>query len=225
MTTSAKLQLISHRLCPYVQRATIMLAEKEQPCVRIDIDLARKPDWFMAISPLGKTPVLLVDDQPIFESAVICEYLDDTLLPALHPQDALVRAQHRSWMEFGSSVLNAIAGFYNATNDELLAAKSLEIHHKFVQLEAVLAKEPYFAGSSFSMVDAVFAPVFRYFNVFDKIGEFGFFDGTPKVKAWRAALAQRASVKAAARADYDELLMDFLLARRSALSVRMASIR
>ena len=128
-------------------------------------------------------------------------------------------------MEFSSSVLNAIAGFYNATNDELLAAKSLEIHHKFVQLEAVLAKEPYFAGSSFSMVDAVFASVFRYFNVFDKIGEFGFFDSTPKVKAWRAALAQRASVKAAARADYDELLMDFLLARRSALSVRMASIR
>ena len=120
MTTSAKLQLISHRLCPYVQRAANLLAENEQPCVRIDIDLARKPDWFMAISPLGKTPVLLVGDQPIFESAVICEYLDDTLLPALHPQDALVRAQHRSWMEFGSSVLNAIVGFYNATNDELL---------------------------------------------------------------------------------------------------------
>ena len=221
MTTSAKLQLISHSLCPYVQRAAIVLAEKEQPYERIDIDLAHKPDWFVAISPLGKTPVLLVDGQPIFESAVICEYLEDTRLPDLHPQDALVRAQHRSWMEFGSSVLNAIAGFYNAANDDLLAAKALEIHHKFVQLEAVLAKEPYFAGRSFSMVDAVFGPVFRYFDVFDKIGEFGFFDGTPKVKAWRAALAQRASVKAAARADYDELLMVFLLARRSALSARI----
>ena len=49
-----------------------------------------------------------------------------------------------------------------------------------------------------------------------------FFEGTPKVKAWRAALVQRASVKAAARADYDELLMAFLLARRSAISVRIA---
>lgn len=125
-------------------------------------------------------------------------------------------------MEFGSSVLNAIAGFYNAANDDLLAANALEIHHKFVQLEAVLAKEPYFAGSSFSMVDAVFGPVFRYFDVFDKIGEFGFFDGTPKVKAWRAVLAQRASVKAAAQVDYNELLTVFLLARRSALSARMA---
>jgi glutathione S-transferase len=222
MTTTPKLQLISHSLCPYVQRAAIVLAEKQQPYERIDIDLAHKPDWFMAISPLGKTPVLLVNGQPIFESAVICEYLDDTLLPALHPAHPLVRAQHRSWMEFGSSVLNAIAGFYNAANDEMLAAKALEIHHKFVQLEAVLTNEPYFAGNSFSMVDAVFGPVFRYFDVFDKIGEFGFFDGTPKVNAWRAALAQRASVKAAVRADYDELLVAFLLARGSAISRRMA---
>ena len=223
MATTPKLQLISHSLCPYVQRAAIVLAEKQQPYERIDIDIdpANKPDWFMAISPLGKTPVLLVDGQPIFESAVICEYLDDTLLPALHPQDALMRAQHRSWMEFGSSLLNAIAGFYNAANEELLAVKALDIHHKFVQLEAVSTKEPYFAGSSFSMVDAVFGPVFRYFDVFDKIGEFGFFEGTPNVKAWRAALAQRTSVKAAVRADYGELLVAFLLARRSALSARM----
>ncbi len=223
MTTTQKLQLISHSLCPDVQRAAIVLAEKSQPCERIDIDLANKPDWFMAISPLGKTPVLLVDGQPIFESAVICEYLDDTLLPALHPQNALTRAQHRSWMEFGSSVLNAIAGFYNAAVDDVLAASALDIHHKFVQLEAVLTKEPYFAGSSFSMVDAVFGPVFRYFDVLDKVGEFGFFKGMPKVIAWRVALAQRASVKEAARSDYDELLMAFLLARRSALSTHTAS--
>jgi glutathione S-transferase len=223
MTTTPKLQLISHSLCPYVQRAAIVLAEKQQPYERIDIDLAHKPDWFMAISPLGKTPVLLVDGQPIFESAAICEYLDDTLLPVLHPQDALARAQHRSWMEFGSIMLNAIAGFYTAANDEAMAAKAQEIHHKFTQLERVLTDGPYFAGSGFSIVDAVFGPVFRYFDVFDKIGEFGFFDGTPEVMAWRAALAKRASVKGAARSDYGELLMAFLLARRSALSARMAS--
>ena len=222
MTTNPTVQLISHSLCPYVQRAAIVLTEKNQPFKRIDIDLANKPDWFMAISPLGKTPVLLVGDQPIFESAVICEYLDDTLLPALHPQDALARAQHRSWMEFGSSILNAIAGFYKAPSHDQLGVMAKNIHHKFEQLESVLADGPYFAGNSFSMVDAVFGPVFRYFDVFDRIGEFGFFDDTPKVIAWRAALAKRASVKAAVRADYNELLVAFLLARKSAISVRMA---
>lgn len=70
-----KLTLISHALCPYVQRAVIALNEKNVPFERIDIDLRKKPTWFLAMSPLGKTPVLTVDNQPIFESAVICEYL------------------------------------------------------------------------------------------------------------------------------------------------------
>ncbi len=57
---TAALKLISHKLCPYVQRAVIALKEKGVPFERIDIDLANKPDWFLKISPLGKVPVLLV---------------------------------------------------------------------------------------------------------------------------------------------------------------------
>ena len=70
---STKLTLISHKLCPYVQRVAIALAEKSLTFTRVDIDLAAKPDWFLAISPLGKTPVLKVGDTAIFESAVILE--------------------------------------------------------------------------------------------------------------------------------------------------------
>ena len=62
----AALKLISHKLCPYVQRAVIALTEKGVDFERIDIDLANKPDWFLKISPLGKTPVLLVGDTAIF---------------------------------------------------------------------------------------------------------------------------------------------------------------
>ena len=72
------LKLISHKLCPYVQRAVIALTEKDIEFERIDIDLGNKPEWFLAISPLGKTPVLQVGDVAIFESAVILEYLEET---------------------------------------------------------------------------------------------------------------------------------------------------
>ena len=75
---AAPLKLISHKLCPYVQRAVIALTEKGVAFERVDIDLANKPEWFLGISPLGKTPVLLVGDVPIFESAVILEYLEET---------------------------------------------------------------------------------------------------------------------------------------------------
>ena len=219
-----KIILISYLLCPYVQRAAIVLAEKGIAFERIQIDLVNKPDWFRKISPLGKTPVLLVDGQPIFESAVICEYLEETTVGTLHPHGPMARAQHRGWMEFGSAVLNAIAGFYTAPDDSQLSAKAAEIAAKFTQIEDALTattEGPYFAGARFSMVDAVFGPVFRYFDVFLAIDDFGFFAHTPKVRAWRTALAQRPSVRDAVSADYPELLRDFLLTHQSALSRRM----
>lgn len=217
-----ELTLVSHHLCPYVQRAAIVLLEKGVPFSRRWVDLANKPDWFTAISPLGKTPVLLVDGTPVFESAVICEYLDETHTPTLHPADPLARAQHRAWMEFGSAVLNTIWGYYTAPDAATLQARREELQARFGQLEQALAPEgPFFAGAAFSIVDAVFAPVLRYFDTFEAIGEAGFFDHTPRVRAWRAALAQRPSVRQAAPEDYPQRLREFLLARGSELSRRV----
>lgn len=218
------LTLVSHALCPYVQRAAIVLAEKGASFERRDVDLAHKPDWFKALSPLGKTPVLLVGDVPVFESAVICEYLDDTIAPRLHPQDALERARHRAWVEFASSVLNNIGAFYNAPDEKSLEQRAGELRARFEQLEAELGDGPFFSGPRFGIVDAAFAPVFRYFDVFDTIDRFGFFTGLDKTNAWRGQLARRPSVRGAVRAEYPELLRAFLLARRSALSRRIALV-
>jgi glutathione S-transferase len=223
------LTLVSHALCPYVQRAAIVLKEKGVPFVRRDVDLANKPDWFLACSPLGKTPVLLVDDAPIFESAVICEYLDETLAPRLHPEDALDRARHRGWIEFGSSLLNTIAAFYDARDEEGLAAQAARIRSHLARIEATLETTPgaapesgpWFSGERFSLVDAVFGPVFRYFDVFDSLGDFRFFEGLPRTTAWRLALSGRASVRAAVHPDYPSWLRDFLHGRGSALSRMM----
>jgi glutathione S-transferase len=219
-----QLTLISHTLCPYVQRAAIVLAEKNVAFDRRWVDLAAKPSWFLAVSPLGKTPVLLADREPVFESAVICEFLDETFAPRLHPGQPLARARHRGWMEFGSAVLNGIAAFYGAAEEEGLQARGADLRARLAQLEAAVdAHGPFFAGREFSMVDAVFGPVFRYFDVFAQLGEEDFLAGLPKLRAWRAALNERASVRDAAPADYPELLRDFLLRRGSALSRRIAA--
>jgi glutathione S-transferase len=215
------LKLVSHALCPYVQRAAIVLAEKGIAFERRDVDLADKPDWFLRVSPLGRTPVLLVGDTPLFESAAICEFLDDTLAPRLHPADALQRARHRGWMEFGSVVLAAIAALYNAPDEPALQARATELRGRFATLEAALGDGPFFAGRDFCIVDAVFGPVFRYFDVFDGIADLGILQATPRVHAWRAALAARASVRDAAGADYPQRLRAFLAQRRSALAARM----
>ena len=215
---SAQLKLISHKLCPYVQRAVIALTEKGVSYERIDIDLANKPDWFLTISPLGKTPVLLVGDAAIFESAVILEYLEETQPKPLHPADPLRRAEHRAWIEFASAVLNDIAGFYAAPNEAAFKAKASQLEQRFARLEARVAASPWFDGATFSLVDAVFGPVFRYFDVFDEIADFGILAGKPKLARWRKSLAARPSVRNAVSADYPALLRDFLGRRNSWLS-------
>jgi glutathione S-transferase len=214
----APLKLISHKLCPYVQRAVIALTEKGVPFERIDIDLANKPDWFLKLSPLGKTPVLVVGDKAIFESAVILEYLEETQPNQLHPADALARAEHRGWIEFGSAVLNDIAGFYAAKDEATFKAKIEQLEQRFARLEERAVAAPWFDGEKFSLVDAVFGPVFRYFDVFDEIGDFGILAGKPKLAQWRKNLTARPSMRGAVSADYPALLRDFIDRRQSWLS-------
>ncbi len=212
------LTLISHVLCPYVQRAVIAMTEKQVQFKRIDVDLANKPAWFSAISPLGKTPVLQVGDTAIFESAVILEYLEETQPNPLHPADPLRRAEHRAWIEFGSALLNGIAGFYSAADETSFSQKTKALTDNFARLETRLGTGPYFDGERFTLVDVVFGPVFRYFDAFDRIADFGILNDKPKVAAYRAALSARPSVHTAVASDYDNRLWGFLQARNSHLS-------
>ena len=212
------LTLVSHLLCPYVQRAAIALHEKNVPFERVVIDLANKPQWFLDISPLGKVPLLKVPrssdgggEAVLFESNVICEYLEETQPgPRLHPQDPLARAQHRAWMEFGSAILADLWGYETTRDADVFAQKRQALAAKFARVEAALGAGPYFAGQDFSLVDAVFAPVFRYFKVFDAISDSHLFDALPKVDAWRHALAERPSVRDAVVPEYAEHLREFL---------------
>lgn len=215
------LTLVSFDLCPYVQRAAIALAEKGVPFERRDVDLANKPDWFEAISPLGKVPLLQVDDEVLFESAVIVEYLEETQAPRLHPAEPLARARHRAWMEVGSSILADIWTLETTPDRAAFASKAASLQAKFRRLELELGDGPYFAGERFSLVDAVFGPAFRYFDVFDRFVDLGIFADLPKVQAWRRALAARPSVRGAVVADYETRLETFLRRQKSWLAGRM----
>jgi glutathione S-transferase len=215
------LTLVSFDLCPYVQRAAIALAEKGVPFTRRDVDLANKPDWFKAISPLGKVPLLQVDNEVLFESAVIVEYLEETQAPALHPVPPITRAKHRAWMEFGSSILADIWTIETTPDRPTFEGKRALLREKFGRLEAELGDGLYFAGGRFSLVDAVFAPVFRYFDVFDRFVDLGAFEGLPKVQAWRRALGVRPSVQGAVVADYEARLEAFLRRQKSYLATLM----
>ena len=126
MNAAPKFVLASHALCPYVQRAAIVLAHKGIAFERREVDLANKPEWFRAVSPLGKTPVLLVDGVPLFESAVICECLDETVGARMLPEAPLARAKERAWIAFGSAQLHE-SGFTIDSNRRIIEALPVDV--------------------------------------------------------------------------------------------------
>lgn len=218
---SLSITLVSHALCPYVQRIAIALSEKRVAHERVTVDLSNKPGWFLALSPLGRTPVLRAGEAALFESAAILEFLEDTQPHPLHPADPIERARHRAWIGFASECLNDIAGFYTAPDSGALERKAAALHARFRVMEGQLGPGPWFAGERFSLVDAVFAPAFRYFDTFDQIADFGVFEGLPGMSAWRRELADRPSVRNAVAPDYPDRLADFLRRKDSAFSRMM----
>lgn len=218
-------ELISNHLCPYTQRAAIQLAEKGLGYERIYIDLAAKPEWFLQISPLGKVPVLRVGDAVIFETSVICEYIEE-MAPAvpLYPAVPLDRARHRAWAEFASAVIADVFAFYTAADQAAFERKAGDLQARFRWLDRHLGGGPYFAGNRFSLVDAAFAPIFRLFDTFDRIGDFGVFSGMWRVVDYRAALAERASVRQVVVANYADIFSRYLSERGSYLSSLMHSL-
>jgi glutathione S-transferase len=214
----ADFELVSNHLCPYTQRAAILLAEKGVACERRYIDLANKPDWFLAISPLGKVPLLRVQDAVIFETSVICEYIEEVTPLPLLPAQPLERARHRGWAEFASATIGDIHALYTAANEDAFVRKRDDLKSKFGWLERHLDAAPYFTGARLSLVDAAFAPIYRLFDTFDRIADFEVFEGLPRVRAHRAALAAHDKVREVVVADYGEIFHRYLLARDSHLS-------
>lgn len=206
-----QLTLISHKLCPYVQRAAITLKESNIDYKRINIDLNNKPDWFKKISPTGKVPLLVIDDDTVlFESAVIAEYINDITDNALLSSEHLVKAKQRAWIEFASTMLQSIAKLYTATNKALYLEAFNQLDAKFKILEQNICSQGYFDTTGFSLVDIAFAPIFRYITVFNDILDQQLFSEYKKVLIWSKNLISRNSVKDAVNTEYEKLLTAFL---------------
>ena len=69
-------------------------------------------------------PLLKIDrpgqnEAVLFEGAAICEFIEETQSgPPLHPSDPITRAQHRAWIDIGSSILADIYAVQNAVVDD-----------------------------------------------------------------------------------------------------------
>lgn len=214
-----KPKLISFKLCPFAQRAAIVLNHKRVEYDIEYIDLASPPAWFTKLSPLKKVPILLVGDNVIFDSVVINEYLDEAYPNQLHPQDIIVRAMNRSWIEFGNDCMWSMYHLSMAETEAKYNVIREILVNKFDQIEKVLIGTPYFNGKAFSLVDASYAPFFQYLAYLDEISS-GFFDTFrhPKINIWKSNLLKLESVKKSCVTEVGQLYREQLQKRQGYIS-------
>lgn len=182
------LHLISFKTCPFVQRAVITLKHKKIDFEITYIDLADPPDWFLELSPLGKVPVLKVDDEVLFESAVINEYLDEITGGDLQPRDPLARAKNRAWIEFASNMIGNLYMMKMSKDEERYSKYRDLLVSQLQRVENRLGDGPWFNGEDFSLADTAFAPLFRQNSVADN--QLSVIDPVtmPRVNAWALRL-------------------------------------
>ncbi|KEF54484.1 uncharacterized protein A1O9_09651 [Exophiala aquamarina CBS 119918] len=159
--------------CPFVQRAWIVLHEKKIAHQYVEINPYKKEAGFLALNPRGLVPTLAVPNEnekkkPLYESSVICEYLDEVYTdpsrygPSLYPTDAYERARARIWLDHISGKI--VPAFYRfmqhseAKSYTLAEARDEFLGHLKTFIHEADAEGPFFLGKGFSIVDVMLAP-------------------------------------------------------------------
>jgi glutathione S-transferase len=191
----AKYLLVSFKTCPWVQRAAIVLREKKIAFEFRHIEPDNRPDWFLAISPHKKVPVLRVDEsQSLFESNAIAEYLDETVAPRLHPEDPVARAINRAWTDYVPTFAGIVTATAYADTEADFDEAAANIPVPFERLERALERQgsgPLFNGARYSLVDAAYAPFLQRYLFLDRVKRIGHMEKFPRLEAWAVALANR----------------------------------
>lgn len=217
------LKIIGHHLCPYVQRVIILMLDREIAFERIDIDLDNKPQWLVQYSPTAKVPLLITEDKKVlFESQVIFDYLDEILAGSLQPNDSYQKARHRAWCECATGMLNLIANIIYRDHDKTGFKNSVtQLQQQLKMVETEHSGGSYFAGDNFYLIDVVYATLFRYFAVLQKVTRLPILEQMPKLSGWQHNLSERPCVKAAVSKQYNEQLIKFITNKPSYLSTQL----
>jgi glutathione S-transferase len=213
-------RLVSSKICPFVQRALILLLEKSVQHEVTYIDLANKPQWFLEQSPRGKVPILIVEGVALFESQAICEYLDETCGGVrLTPEDPIQRARDRAWFPFaGEDLFGAAFRLMIATTEEQYLEQRADLRARLERL----AREKKGAwlsgdGSRFGLADVAVAPLFTRLALFGKLTGSDWLEDVPSLADYARKLLVRPAVAASVPDDFEAVMLAFLTQKKSLL--------
>jgi len=164
------LKLYDYPDCPFCQKVRVVLAEKDLEYEKIFVDLRKQeqklPD-FLRLNPYGKVPVLVDEDEVVYDSTIINEYLEDEYpLPTLMPEDSQGRARVRMLEDYcdnsfipPTTMLLAQLRKPDAERDQQRVEQAREeLRRALSSLRDKLPGHEYLVGKEFTLADAAFAP-------------------------------------------------------------------
>jgi len=193
--------------CPYAARAYIVLKELNIPFEVTDVSGRPKPDWYLRINPRGKVPAIRIpqlNNQVIYESAIICEYLcDSSSSQTLMPSDPVERATIRLLNDHCDTIFTKTQFTFlmnkDADKDNELVS---DMENALLVYEEQLEKSggPFLMGENFTLSDLHILPFILRLVV--SLKHFKNYqlpvDKFPKFLEWYELCSQRESVVAAA---------------------------
>jgi len=208
-------KLVSYKICPFVVRSQIVAEEKGIELNTVFIDLENKPEWFTKISPTQSVPVLIANEKAIFESSVICEFIDGLTPESLFPDNSVLKHFNKSWIEFISTMIFQQYNFMIADNKEGFGKYLALFEESLKQVEKILTEAPFFNGTSFSIIDATFAPLACRLFLIKKLINYNFFASSPKVHQWSREIMANKSVRKYLNDDFEKEFIAHLNTNKS----------
>ncbi|TGO24971.1 hypothetical protein BPAE_0090g00150 [Botrytis paeoniae] len=194
--------------CPFTQRVLLLLLEKRIPFQYIEVNPYQKPLSLLKLNPCGLIPTLSYEGKALYESTIICEFLEDAYpshYPRLLTREPFERARLKIWTDhITSRVVPAFNRFLQYQSVSLMDPRFLTIRNKFLTSLYEFTQEmhpigPYFTGKEPCIVDYVLAPwalriwVFDYFKGGLHLEELGELRG--RWEKWVEAIEERKSIQ------------------------------
>jgi len=179
----------------------MVLREKGVEFETTEVDLSNKSEEFLAASPTGKVPVIVVDGDSLYESNIVNQYLDEVADgPALLPEDPKERAYARIWMasaddKFFPAVYGASVGRSRGYTEEKIRASFEKLAEALTALEEQLKGREYLIGG-LSLADVAYAGNFVRLRELEERGEISL-SAYPNVAPWIERIENRKSYRAA----------------------------
>ncbi|HSV46412.1 MAG TPA: glutathione S-transferase [Ramlibacter sp.] len=198
---SAPLTLHWSPKSPYVRKVMVCAHElglvHQLELVRSVAAMLKPNPALMAVNPLSKIPTLVREDGSVlFDSVVICEYLDHRGGGTLFPHSGETRWQALRWHAFGDGLLDALILWRNEREREvplqgLLDAFELKVRASLQLLEA---EAPALAQAPFSIGQITVGCALGYLDY--RFGALGWRTLAPGLSSWFAQLCERPSFSA-----------------------------